>query len=217
MGENADGGIRLDFASGRASVTSLAEINETLHPIGFGVWPLDVGAASPAIRERLRRPTLTDADVTAVKDHFLLPRDRLLEVIEGAGRKPQVAGGGDMTTVDATNGVTYPQLYIVEAGADYTRFDHFHFNATSDGSGLDEVMQVLCGGGIRVLQHLPGEGVFTVTIDCGADGGGWTVTYDGGRPHIGSFTGAQPGTKILVQAIGPPRWEVTYVDDAGAS
>jgi hypothetical protein len=27
----------LEFTSGRAAVTDLAEINETLHPIGFGL------------------------------------------------------------------------------------------------------------------------------------------------------------------------------------
>ena len=206
-------GIRLDFASGRVSVTMLAEINATLHPIGFGAWPLDVSAAPAAIRDVIAHPTLTDTELVSVRDHFLLSRARMLEIIEGAGRVPQVEDGGTMSTFDATNGVPYPQLYMVEAGADYTRFDHFHVNATADGAGLDEVMQILCGGGIRVLQHLPGEGVFTVTLDCASAGQGWIVTYDGGRPHIGSFTGAQPGTKIVVQAIGPPRWEVKYVED----
>jgi hypothetical protein len=213
MDDAPAGGIRLEFASGRPAVTALAEINETLHPIGFGAWPLDVSAAPVAIRELIAHPTLTDTELASVRDHFLLSRERMLEIIRGAGRQPQVGGGGEMSTFDATNGVTYPQLYIVEAGADYTRFDHFHVNATSDGAGLDEVMQILCGGGIRVLQHLPGEGVFTVTLDCASEGQGWIVTYDGGRPHIGSFTGAEPGTKIVVEAIGPPRWEVKYVDD----
>jgi hypothetical protein len=74
------------------------------------------------------------------------------------------------------------------------------------------VVQILSGGGIKVLQHLPDGGLFTVSLECTPDGRGWTVTYDGGRPHIGSFTDASAGTKVLVQAIGPPRWEVRYVD-----
>lgn len=73
-------------------------------------------------------------------------------------------------------------------------------------------MQLLAGAGFRLLQHLPGEGEFTVTVDGDADGHGWLLTYDGGRPHIGSLTQAQPGTKLLVQAIGPTQFEVTYVD-----
>ena len=107
--------------------------------------------------------------------------------------------------------MTYPQLFVIAVGVDYTRFDHFHFNATTGGAGLDEVMQVLSGGGIEVRQHLPDDGEFTVTIGCPAPDAGWIVTYDGGRPHIGSFTNARPGTKVLVQAIGPPQWEVTDV------
>jgi hypothetical protein len=117
-----------------------------------------------------------------------------------------------MSTFDATNGVTYPQLYMVGAGVDYSRFDRFHVNSSADGPGTDEVMQILSGGGIRVLQHLPGAGEFTVTFDCVAGEHGWGVTYDGGRPHIGSFTGSEPGTKILVQVMGPSRWEMHYVD-----
>ena len=66
---------------------------------------------------------------------------------------------------------------------------------------------------MRVLQHLPGEGVFTVTVDCVDDQHGWLITYDGGRPHIGSLTQAQPGTKLVVQAIGPPTWGSHYVSD----
>ena len=95
---------------------------------------------------------------------------------------------------------------------DYTRFDHFHVNSATGGGGLDEVLQVLSGGGVNVRQHLPDEGEFVVTIDCPAPESGWLLTYDGGRPHIGSFSSAQPGTKVLVQAIGPPQWEVTYVE-----
>ena len=212
MDEVSGGGVRLEFASGRPPVTALAEINDVLHAVGFRIWPLDLSSAPAAIQQLLPLPTLTDADVDAVREHFLLSRQRLLELIREAGRTPQVREGGEMSTFDATNGVTYPQLFVIGAGVDYTRFDRFHVNATGDGSGLDEVMQILCGGGVRVLQHLPEEGVFTVFIDCVAADRGWIVTYDGGRPHIGSFTGAQPGTKIVVQAIGPARWEVHYVD-----
>ena len=204
--------IRLEFVSGRAALTDLAEINETLHPIGFGLWPLDVGAAPDEIRKLVAQPALTDDEAATVLQHFLLSREQLLEVIAAAGRSPQVAGGGDLSTFDGTNGVTYPQLFVIEAGADYTRFDRFHVNSATGGGGLDEVLQVLCGGGVKVHQHLPDDGEFVVTIDCPSPESGWIVTYDGGRPHIGSFTDAQPGTKVVVQAIGPPQWEVTYVE-----
>jgi hypothetical protein len=205
-------GIRLEFARARPTVTSLAEINDILHPIGFRAWPIDLTGVAGHLRQLLALPTLTDADVEALRDSFLLSRERMLEIIEQAGRTPQVHGGGEMTTLDATNEVTYPQLYLVGAGVDYSRFDRFHVNSATEGPGTDEVMQILSGGGIHVLQHLPGAGEFTVAFDCVGGERGWGVTYDGGRPHIGSFTGAQPGTKILVQVMGPARWEVHYVD-----
>lgn len=203
--------VRLEFANGRPATSDPDEINATLHPIGFGVWPLDLTSAPAAIAQLLTQATLTDDEVAAVEGQFLLGCERLLEIIAAAGRTPQVPGGGEMSTFDTTNGVTYPQLYLVEAGIDYSRFDTFHVNTTSAGPGIDEVMQALAGAGFRILQHLPGEGEFTVTVDCD-DARGWIVTYDGSRPHIGSLTQARPGTKLLVQAIGPPRYEVTYVD-----
>lgn len=211
MTDTSAAGVRLEFSSGRAATTDPDEINAALHPIGFGVWPLDLSGAPAAISQVLTQPTLTDDEVAAVEGQFLLGRERLLEIIAAAGRTPQVPGGGAMSTFDATNGVTYPQLYVVEAGVDYRRFDTFHVNTTNEGPGIDEVMQALAGGGFRILQHLPGEGELTVTVDCD-DAQGWIVTYDGGRPHIGSLTHARPGTKLLVQAIGPPRYEVAYVE-----
>jgi hypothetical protein len=41
------------------------------------------------------------------------------------------------------------------------------------------------------------------------------VTYDGGASHIGSLSAARPGTKFLMQAIGPERWVMRYEDDDG--
>lgn len=204
--------VRLEFASGGPAVTDADEINATLHPIGFGLCPLNLNGAPDDVRQRLASATLSDDDVAAIEAQFLLPRERLLDIITAAGRTPQVPGGGELSTFDATNGVRYPQLYLVEPGVDYSRFDTFHVNTTADGPGIDEVMQLLAGAGFRIIQHLPGRGEFTVSVDCGADGRGWIITYDGGRPHIGSLAQAEPGTKLLVQAIGPPRYEVTYTD-----
>ncbi len=210
MTQSTAGDLRLEFADGRPSVTSVDEINEALGHVGARIWPIELRSAPIAVQQALNQPTLDDAEVTAVQDHFLLSRERLLEIISEAGRTPQVPGGGEMSTFDSTNGVAYPQLYIVEPGVDYTRFDRFHINTTSDGPGVDEVMQVLSGGGVRILQHLLEGGSFTLHVDCVADERGWIVTYDGGYPHIGSISGGQPGTKVLVQVIGPARWEMRY-------
>lgn len=209
---NAEG-LRLEFSSGRPSVTNLADINEASGPVGSRIWPLESRSAPISVRRMLKQPTLNDAEAASVKEHFLLSREQLLRVIAEAGRRAQVPGGGEMSTFDSTNGVAYPQLYIVEAGVDYTRFDRFHTNTTREGPGVDEVMQVLSGGGVRVLQHLPGEGLITLHVDCVEDEYGWIVTYDGGYPHIGSISAGRPGTKVLVQVIGPARWEMKYEDE----
>ena len=204
------GGTRLEFSNGRAPLTNLADINAALLPVGARLWPVELGGVPDDVRELLGKPGLSEEEAATVRDHFLLPRERLLELIEQAGRAPQVPGGGEMSTLDATNDVRYPQLYIVEAGTDYTRFDRFHTNTSSEGPGIDEIMQVLSGGGFRVLQRPPGEEPYTLHVDCVADEYGWILTYDGAYPHIGSLSGGRPGTKLLVQAIGPARWEMRY-------
>ena len=98
---------------------------------------------------------------------------------------------------------------MVEAGVDYSRFDRFHENSADDGTTLDEVMSILSGGGVRLIQRLADGTEATLTVSCAGDTTGWLLSY-GGQPHIGSFTGAQPGTKILVQAFGPARWQARY-------
>ena len=113
-----------------------------------------------------------------------------------------------MSTLDLTHNVPYPELYIVVPGLDYSRFDRFHVNVSPEGIGVDEVMQVLSGGSVRLLQHFPDQGLITLEIDCLEERSGWIVTYDGAYPHIGSINGARDGTKDLRRIIGPARWEV---------
>ncbi len=135
-----------------------------------------------------------------------------MEKLAEAGRSPHVPGGGALETEVANHGYSYPQLFVVEEGADYTRFDRFHVNVAEDGTAVDEVMQILSGGGVRILQRLPGKEPVTLTLDCPSAGMGWTVTYDGGVSHIGSMSAAAPGTKALMQVFGPARWTMRYDD-----
>jgi hypothetical protein len=51
-----------------------------------------------------------------------------------------------------------------------------------------------------------------VTLDCIDPNSGWLGTYSGADPHQGRVSRAAPGSKILVQAIGAPRWSLRYVD-----
>jgi hypothetical protein len=141
-----DQGIRLEFSGGRPFLTTLADINEALADIGSHVRPLDLQHAPADIQRLLQQPSLTKAEAGRVEEHFLLPRERLLEVIASAGRSPHVPGGGALATVVSTHGYSYPQLYLVQDNEDYSRFDRFHVNVAGDGTGVDEVLQLPSGG-----------------------------------------------------------------------
>jgi hypothetical protein len=205
--------LRLTLPGSSAPLISYADVAEALAPFGVGLWPLDLGAAPAELRRLLRKPGLDEGEAGRVRAHFLMPRARLLEVLGAAGRAPHVAGGGALETLDATHGVPYPELYQVAAGIDYSRFDRFHVNV-ADGMAVDEFMQVLAGGGVRYLQRLPAGGALELALGCPDAAAGWLVAYDGGRQHIGSFTACAPGSKILMQIIGPARWTMRYEDAA---
>lgn len=206
----ADAGIRLQFSDGRPALTSLADINDALADIGSHVWPLDLQHIPAEIHRLLLQPTLTTIEAEKLKAHFLLPRARLLEVISGAGRTPHVQDGGALTTVVSTHGYAYPQLYLVRENDDYSRFDRFHVNVADDGTGVDEILQLLSGRGVVILQRSRSATVLTLRLDRP----GWLVTYNGGNPHIGSLSKADAGTTVLVQIIGPPLWRMRYEGDA---
>jgi hypothetical protein len=206
--------IRLEFSDDRPSLIVVADVNTALAEIGMGVWPLELTSAPNDVRQLLRQPTLTDAETERVRTHFLLPRERLLRIIETAGRQPNVPGGGALSTFVTNEGYSYPQLWVVQGGLDYRRFDRFHVNVSDDGIGVDEVLQVLSGGGVVIRGRRRDGSTLTLRLDCPKEGAGWLVTYDGGRPHMGSLSGARPGTKVMVQAIGPPRWALRYEEGA---
>jgi hypothetical protein len=64
-----------------------------------------------------------------------------------------------------------------------------------------------------VIRHLLPSGVnLTMRLDCPRESG-WLVTHNGGKPHIGSFSQATPGTKCLIQVIGPAHWAMRYEDE----
>ena len=202
-------GLHLERGDGFALV-EIGAVNAALARFGARVWPLDLGGVAPDIRNLLAQPTLDAAEVERIKAALLLSREALLAKLAEAGRSPHVPGGGALETAVANHGYSYPQLFVVEAGADYTRFDRFHVNVAEDDTGVDEVMQILSGGGVRILQRLPDGEPVTLTLDCPAAEQGWTVTYDGAVPHIGSMSSAAPGTKALMQVFGPARWTMRY-------
>jgi hypothetical protein len=203
-------GIRLEFSDGRQPVATLAEINKAFEEIGSRLWPLDLRAEPQDIRKLLNQPSLTKDDSDRLLNHFLLSRERLLEIITGAGREPHVPGGGALTTLVLPYNYKYPQLFVVEEGIDYSRFDRFHVNIANNGTAVDEVAQILSGSGFVNHHRSPNGKILSLYVDCPGENTGWTLTYDGGYPHIGSISGAQPGTKALVQVIGPETWVMRY-------
>ena len=208
-------GLLLEFSDGRPAVTGLDAVNTGLATYGARIWPLDLAGVAADMRRLLMQPLLTEVEVDRVKRQFLLPRERLLQLIAEAGRTPHVSGGGSMTPSVENHGYAYPQLYLAEAGVDYTRFDRFHVNTADDGTGVDEIGQLVCGGGIRIVQRRPGIGIARLHLSCPSADHGWIVTYDGGASHIGSLSAASPGTKFLMQVIGPERWTMRYEEDEG--
>ncbi len=206
-------GIRLEFSDGTAALMGTDDIdaiNAALSVVGAGVWPVDLSAAPDHVNALIAQSELTAAEVERLRNHFLLARERLLEILARAGRAPNVAGGGALETKVENQDYGYPQLWTVRGDTDYTRFDRFHINVSPDGIGVDEVLQMLSGGGVVVHLQTPDGCVLTLRLDCADRDQGWLITYDGGRPHIGSLSSASPGTKLVVQAFGPPVWSLSY-------
>ncbi len=204
-------GLSLKFSDRRAEPETLPDINAELLKIGVGVWRLDLRNRDAATRALLAKPMLDEAEIERVKEHFLLPMDRLLQIVSQAGRAPEVPGGGSLTTFVTNEGYGYPQLHQVQEGIDYSRFDRFHVNTAPSGKGVDEVFQLLAGGEFVNRHRLDDGEVLTLTLRCPDEGQGWLGTYSGVRPHIGNIGSATVGSKLLVQAFGSPLWALTYV------
>lgn len=205
-------GIVLEIERTGTSLTTLSEIQDELMRIGIGVWPLPLAEVPADVRQLLRQSNLTDEETALVRNRFLLSRERLLEVIAASGRTPNVPGGGVLETVVANQGYSYPQLWVVEEGVDYTRFDRFHVNVSDNGVGVDEVLQMVSGQGVVVRARRPDGTIYTLRLDCASEDACWIFSYNAGLTHIGSLSSATPGTKLVVQAIGPAEWSLRYVD-----
>ncbi|GKS60293.1 hypothetical protein YTPLAS18_38200 [Nitrospira sp.] len=197
---------------GQRPLDSLNTINEELAPIGARIWSQDWSGLSDDLREFLADPNPSPERIEEVKPHFLLSRERLLEVVAEAGRDPHVPGGGELVTLDETHGVTYPKLYVARAGEDFSRFDRMHVNIGFDGTPVDDVSQLLWGAGLVVQFRVPSGGILTVHLACPSPDTGWLLTVDCSQPFIGSLSAATVGTKAVSQVIGPARWKMVYVE-----
>jgi len=205
-------GIELTIEPDGTRATEYAQIAATLRTIGVGVWPLALVDVPNDIRSLLDQDGLSQAETEKLRDHFLLDRARLLELVADSGRRPNVPNGGALETTVANQDYGYPQLWVVRDNVDYTRFDRFHVNVADDGTGVDEVLQMLSGEGVVVRSEQPDGTIYNLRLGCSPDAC-WIFSYDAGSSHIGSLSSATPGTKLVVQAFGPPVWSLRYTDE----
>ncbi len=173
---------------------------------GTGIWlaPLPLDGVPADIKDLLAKPALTAEENTRVKEHFLLSREKCLVAIAAAGREPQVPGGGSMAAYCDTTQVQYPQLWVVAAEIDFSGFYPFHVNQTDDGTGTDEIGQMLSG---RLMRYrYPVLGGVVLTMSC-LPQLGWLFSFSGVQPHGGILDETEVGSKILVQVLGPERFQ----------
>jgi len=208
---NSSSGLHFISSTTQVELTSLEEINSALSEIGAAVRPIDLKAAPNDLMKIVGQESLTVDENQEVLEYFLLSRERLLEVIDEAGRDPNVSGGGLLKTYVSNHDYWYPQLWVAQAGEDYSRFDRLHVNAADDGTGVDEVLQMVAGAGVTIVLQLENKSELTLDLACPDSESGWMITYNGGRPHIGSVSSAMPGTKLVTQVIGPESWQMRYV------
>lgn len=190
----------------------LKAINDFLVPQGTKIWPLDLANLPGPVRAALDREQMSEQEAALIKAFFLLPRERLLELIAECGREPHVPNGGALETRVLPHDYTYPSLMQITAKEPPTQFDQLHRNHAEDGTGVDEFAQILRGWGFYLRHRLPDGTEWEMKLSCPSDEQGWLIAYEGKHPHLGSPAECSPGSKFLVQVIGPPVWTMEYVE-----
>lgn len=74
------------------------------------------------------------------------------------------------------------------------------------------MLQILPGNGFLAIIQPDDKHTLTLKLNCEPDVSGWLLTYDGDKPHIGSVSHADLGSKILAQVIGAARREMLYLN-----
>lgn len=180
--------------------------------VGTGIWvaPVDLSAEPDEIKALLAKQVPTEAENAMLSERFTLSREVLLETIARAGRTPHIVGGGSLDTYCIETATAYPAFRTIDPAMDFSAFVPFHVNQADDGTGTDEVGHVVSGN--MKYRFRRAEGIYVLAMSCPTPDLGWRFTFDGGAPHGGLFDTIVPGTKVMVQAIGPERFHMRYVD-----
>jgi hypothetical protein len=181
-------GLTLEFSDNRTASDSLDAINDELHTIGAGVWPLDLSDTPADISALLGKPVL-DGDRSRMRDDTLPAAQATVAADPGpSGMHAGGCRGGALSTFVANLGQAYPQLHLVQEDVDYSRFDKFHVNAGVDGGGIDEVFQMLSGTGFVVHQRLDNGTIVTLRLGCPTSAAaGWELTAEAARISAASI------------------------------
>lgn len=190
-------------ASGEEIARGAEAVNAALAGTGIWVAPRPLHNLPSEITALLAKPVLSPTENHQLKAHFLLSRERCLEVIAAAGRTPKVPGGGAMEAYCETLNVQYPQLWVIDTESDRSAFYPYHRNMGADGTGSDEVGQHLSGTKMGYRFDILGGVVLTMNATTEA---GWLFTFSGILPHGGVLQDTSVGNKVLVQVLGPERF-----------
>lgn len=204
----------LSFSDNRPSVTNLRAINDTLKTVGVHMGRVVLPSQALPILELSTTSKLNEEQISSLLKIFSLTRKDLLDQISIAGRRPVIAGGGDLSTGEV--GVApYPKIYDMKAMSPQDRiyvqnkFGKLHVNSTDGGEGVDEVMTLVSGGPWTWYFLLKNNVVAKLSLSrIPPNGPGWRLSYTGLTPH-GAYMDAEDGI-CIAHIIGPKTWVMRY-------
>ncbi len=208
--------IKLSYSDRRTVTLGLADINEVLQSIGVRVNEVPLPTAAKPLLNASQDRALTQEESAQLITLFALHRGELLDIVSGAGRKPEAHRGGYLSTSEV--GVApYPKVYDMKALTpdviDFLKekFGKLHVNSAENGMGIDEVMTLVSGGPWTWFFVLPDDVVGKLTLGhVDLNGKGWRISYPGLVPH-GGYLDPEHGL-VVAHAHGPKNFVMRYED-----
>lgn len=208
--------ISLQFSDGRPAVHGIERVNEVLHSIGARASTVPIPASARETLQASEKRPLTKDEQAFLVSEFHLHRGQLLELVERAGRQPQMYRGGYLS-ISQQGMAPYPKVYDLQGMTPemkhhaLTRFSRLHTNVAKDGTGVDEVMTFVAGGPFTHFFTLPDGVVARVNMAAiTADGDALRLSYEGLTPHA-ALMNAHHGL-IVAFAHGPEVFDMVFDD-----